>query len=60
LSTVTAVAPARSTIDCMRPPNTPLMQMTAVSPGSSRLLRLASIPIVPGADITNVSGLAVR
>ena len=59
-STVTTSAPMRSQMLFMRPPNTPLMQMTTFSPGSTILTNDASMPIEPGADITKVTGLLVR
>ena len=48
-STRTTSAPARPAMSTMRPPKTPLTAITTRSPGSSRFIRAASMPAVPGA-----------
>ncbi len=58
-STITAVAPQRSTFSFMRPPNTPLRHTITVSPGSTRFTKQASMPTEPGPETGNVTSLSV-
>ena len=58
-STRTTSAPQRRATSHMRSPNTPFTPMIAVSPGSSRLTKHASIPAEPVPLIGSVSAFAV-
>ena len=59
-STRTTSAPPRRATSHIRSPNTPLTPTIAVSPGSSRLTKHASMPAEPVPEIGRVSAFSVR
>ncbi|SSC07716.1 hypothetical protein BTURTLESOX_1459 [bacterium endosymbiont of Bathymodiolus sp. 5 South] len=58
-STTTATPPKRVMFSCIRIPNTPLIQTTTLSPGSTKLAKQVSIPAEPGADTGMVNSFSV-
>ncbi len=58
-STSVTSAPQRRATSAMRPPKTPLRQISARSPGSRRFTKQVSIPAEPVADIGSVSAFLV-
>ena len=59
VNTATGIAPQRRAFSSMRPPKTPLLAITTLSPGSSRLTNAHSIPAEPGAEIGRVTAFWV-
>ena len=58
-STTTAMPPARSTFSIMRPPNTPFLHTTTLSPGATMFTKQYSMPTEPGPETGKVSAFFV-
>ena len=58
-STTTGTPPQRLTFSSWRPPNTPLMQTSTLSPGSTRFTKHVSMPTEPGPETGNVTRFSV-